>query len=236
MYKKVELLNKKEHKDLSIDKVDDFGFAKELKYAPIGLSEIAKLSSKFPVFITGGDQNHFSVLLAVGENDNYFSLNNRYEDRRYIPNILQTYPFLMVEAKENKGDKTFRAIALDVESSYIGKDKELPFYNNEKETEIFTNKIKLTQHFDKDRFSADELIKVLKEYNLLDKRDITLKVDEREPKTILSDFYVVNQERLYQLDDTILLEWMKKGWIYLLENHMRSIENIDLLLAQSIKG
>ncbi len=235
MYKKVELLSKKEHKNLAIDKIEGYWFAKELRYAPVGLSEIAKLSCKFPVFITGGETNLFSVLLAVGDNDNFFSLNDNYGDRRFVPIFMKMYPFLMVDATEEGSEKNFRALALDVESIYVGESSKIKlFESDESETEVLKQKIKLVQTFDKDRLQADNLIAILKEYNLLDKRDITLKVDENEPKTILKDFYVVNHKRLYELDDAILLEWMKKGWIHLLENHMRSIENIDLLLAQSM--
>ncbi|MEA3383551.1 MAG: SapC family protein, partial [Campylobacterota bacterium] len=193
------------------------------------------LSKRFPIIITGGEEQHFTALLAVGENDNYFSLHNRYEDRRYIPIYLRSYPFLVVEAKdENDDTKLYRSVAIDVESPYIGVDKSIKLFEDNKETQTLNGAIKLVQTFDNDRFEADKLIEVLKEYKLLDKRDITLKLDENEPQTILSDFYVVNQTRLYELSDDILLEWIKKGWIYLLENHMRSIENIDLLLAQSI--
>ncbi len=234
MYKKVELLSKKDHSNLRIDKIEGFEFAKELNYIPVGLSEIAKLATKFPLFITGGDNNHFSALMSVGTNDNYFSINRKYEDKRFVPIYLKTYPFLMVEAKDESSDKVFRAVAIDVESPFIGEDKAFKlFESDEKETGALDQRIKLVQDFDKDRFHADELVKVLKEFKLLDKRDVTLKIDEGEPKTILSDFYVVNQERLYKLDDKILLDWLKRGWIYLIENHMRSIENIDLLLAQS---
>ncbi len=234
MFKKIELLSKKDHKNLSIDKIDNYWFAKELRYAPVGLSEIAKLSTKFPLIITGGDEQHFSVLLAIGNNDNYFSIQNRYEDRRFVPAFMRAYPFLMVEANDGKSDKKFRAVAVDVESLYVGEDKEIKFFSeDEQESELLKRSIGIVQTLDKDRFAADELVKTLNELDLLDKRDVTLKV-ESEAKTILSDFYVVNQERLYSLDDKLLLEWMKKGWIYLLENHMRSMENIDLLLAQSM--
>jgi putative transposase len=235
MYKKIELLSKKDHLNLRIDKIDGFEFAKELKYAPLGLSEIAKLSTRFPVFITGGEDNHFAVLLAVGNNDNYFSLNRKYEDKRFIPIFLKTYPFLMVEANEEDGDKKFRAVALDVGSSYIGEDKSFQlFQNQDNGTNALNQRVKLVKDFDKDRFHADELVTILKKLDLLDKRDITLKLDDGEPKTILSDFFVVNQERLYKLNDKVLLDWTKKGWMFLLENHMRSIENVDLLLAQSM--
>ena len=234
MYKKLELLNKKDHSKLSIDKIDNHWFAKELRYAPVGLSEIAKLSSKFPVIITGGEEQHFSVVLAIGNNDNYFSLQAKYEDRRFIPAFMRAYPFLMVEAKDETNDKVFRAVAVDVESLYVGQNKEIKLFEEDgSETENLKHAITLVQTLDKDRFAADDLIKTLKEHNLLDKRDITLKVDDNEAKTIVSDFYVVNKEKLYALEDALLLEWMRKGWIYLLEKHMESIENIDLLLLQA---
>ena len=74
------------------------------------------------------------------------------------------------------------------------------------------------------------IIDELKKHNLLIKRSFDIKVKENESKTILSDFYVDDKEKLYKLDDKLLVNWAKKGWLHIIEAHIESIENITKLL------
>jgi hypothetical protein len=234
MFKNIELLSKENHENLAIDKMDGYSFAKDLKFAPIGASEIAKLSCKFPVLITGGEDQYFSVLLALGNNDNYFT-NFKLEDGKFLPAFMRTYPFVMVNANEQNSERVFRAVGIDSGSDYVGNDKAIKVFSSKGElSDEVKPKVTLLQNFDKDRSKANELVSLLKEHNLLDKRDVSLKVDGKE-KNILTDFYVVNKERLHSLPDNLIVEWTKNGIMYALESHLNSISNIDNLLSISLK-
>lgn len=235
MYKRIELFSKTNHKDLSLDTMKSLAFSKDVKIIPLGLSEINKLSSFLPIIISGGTENQFVAYCALSNQTNFFS-KSEYK-YTYIPMFLKSYPFLMVDSyEENNETRKLRAIAIDTQSTLIGYDKSNKIFDLNGELSQFgARKIQLVQNFEKDRINGKKLIETLKKYNLLDTREFAIKIETGEKKILLSDFLVVNKQRLYELDDTILLSWAKNGWLYIIESHINSIENINTLLQELIK-
>ena len=93
----------------------------------------------------------------------------------------------------------------------------------------------MVQNLDKDKANSTRLINELKKYNLLDKRSFEIKIEDGSTKSLLSDFFVVNKQRLYELDDETIVKWVKNGWLFVIESHMASISQINTLLTQLIK-
>jgi putative transposase len=235
MYKKIELFSKTNHKDLSLANMTSLDFAKDVKIIPLGLSEISKINSFLPVIISGGTENQFVAYCALSNQINFFS-KEEYK-YTYTPMFLKSYPFLMVDSyEENNEQRKLRAIAIDTESPLVGTNNPNPIFDEKGAlTQFGARKIQLVQNFEKDRINASKLIKELKKYNLLDTREFAIKLENGDKKVLLSDFFVVNKQRLYELDDTILLSWAKNGWLYIIESHIHSIENINTLLQELIK-
>jgi hypothetical protein len=235
MYKKVELLSKSNHKGLALDVLKDLDFAQDIKLVTLGLSEVEKLSSILPILISGGDTQQFVAFSGLSNQKSYFTT-NRCQDM-YIPMLLRGYPFLMVDSvQEGSEDRKFRAVAIDVESELVGGDKTHKIFEQDNVLSAFAQrKVQLVQNLDKDKSNAKRLINELQKYNLLDKRSYEIKVEDGTVKNLLSEFFVVNKERLFELDDEIILKWAKNDWLYTLEAHIKSIENINTLLNQLIK-
>lgn len=226
MFQKVELLNKNEHLNLKVSQPKDFDFSKGIRHIPLGLSEIRKIATILPVVISSGEEMQFSAVISLKNDENYFTTN---KSIIHIPALLKYYPFLMVNAKNGENDQLYRAVAMDMDSGYIGDDKEIPLFENNELTPTAQQIINNLQIYDKDRFAMISLVKELQKYNLLDKRDVELNINGNKQK-ILGDFFVVNRERLMQLEDKILLSWAKSGILLLLELHIASIENIANIL------
>ena len=235
MFKKVELFSKTNHKDLSLANMISLEFAKDVKIIPLGLSEISKVSSFLPVIISGGEENQFVAYCALSNQTNFFS-KEEYKFT-YTPMFFKSYPFLMVDSyEENNEKRKLRAIAIDTQSPLVGTNNPNTIFDEKGELSQFgARKIQLVQNFEKDRINGKKLISELKKHNLLDTREFAIKLNNDEKKVLLSDFFVVNKQRLYELDDTILLSWTKNGWLYIIESHINSIQNINTLLQELIK-
>ncbi|MEA2099556.1 MAG: SapC family protein [Campylobacterota bacterium] len=235
MFKKVELLSRVNHKDLTIDALTNLDFAKEARLVTLGLSEVSKLTSLLPVVISGGEDQQFIAFNALANQNCYFTT-NRCQDI-YLPMSLKGYPFTMVDSYEEGNDeRKFRAVALDVESEFIGDDKSHKIFEDDAKLAKFAHsKVQMVQNLDKDKANSTRLINELNKLNLLDKRSFEIKIEDGSTKSLLSDFYVVNKQRLYELDDEVLVRWAKSGWLFAIESHMASISQINTLLQQLIK-
>jgi len=217
MFKKLVLLSKKAHKELSFAKDEKLEFAKDLKLIPLGLDEVLDFTGLLPVIIK---DNEFVVVSGLPWTDSVFYNNENIFLK--TPLILQAYPFLMVNAKE--GDKNVKAVGIDEEALKDG----IKIFNDNDLSEISKQKIKIAELFDKEKEKVKLLIQDLKKYDLLEKRNFEVKLEEKS-KPLLSDFYVVNREKLLKLDQEILDKWLKNGVLFLLESHMNSIKKITNL-------
>lgn len=235
MYKKVELLSKSNHKDLTLDGLSNLDFAKETRLVTLGLSEVKRLSGILPVIISGGEEQQFVVFTALANQNSYFSTKACKDI--YIPMSLKGYPFTMVDSYEaGNTERKFRAVGLDVQSDFVGENKKYKLFEKEGVLSDFAKtKVQLVQNHDKDKANSAKLISTLKKYNLLDKRSFEIKVEDGSIKSLLSDFYVVNKQRLLELDDELLIQWVRNGWLFVIESHINSIEQINTLLQQIIK-
>jgi len=233
MYKNLELLNKNKHEALCIDELTNYKFAKELTYTPIGLSEIIKISSSLPIFIAGGDKNEFITIMSMMDDTNYF-YDKTYANSTYIPNSLRIYPFLMVNLNDEKNTKAF---SIEIDADCLGTDKTHKLFNNgEIENQHVKNKMNLTMYFDADLEKSADLIKELKEHDLLIKKEFKIKISENQSKQILSNSYIVDHKKLMSLDDSILIKWLRNGWMTIIDYHLNSIINIEKLIDKALEA
>lgn len=238
MYKNIEVLNKSNHSKLSLDKLEGYKASAPSKYIPLGISEVTRLSSKFPVVIGGTEDSlHFTAVLGLGNQENFFANGINFEDRRFVPMFMRTYPFVMVNAKVEGSDKVSRVVAFDKDAKELGDKKEFPLFDKKGEmTDVLSQRVELLKMFDQDRFRADAFVQELKDKDLLTKRSIKMKLEEgKDAAPLLTDFYVVDRKKLTELDDATIANWSKRGYWSLIEAHIKSIENIDLHIANAIK-
>lgn len=243
MYQSLELLSKESHASGSWSAPSSLDYLKDVNFAPLAISEISDIAKGLPVLISNSDDQEFMCVMSLAGKENILSLGQRPVKR--LPRYLQSYPFAMVnaqkgpeasstsEAEEEGGRGTFRAVAIDIASDLVVQNENTAnnaFFEEDhslaKETKQVVARL---NRFEQERQASRILIAALKEHDLLDKRSVDVDING-EKKTILADFFIVNRQRLYNLPAETLKDWMKKGWIKAIENHIDSIENVGVLL------
>ena len=235
MFDKIELLSKQEHQGLYFTAPDDFSYASSLRFAPLALSEVAGVARNLPVMISGGDEQEFVVLMSVSDDANFFAKYWQMGSGIDVPAFIKHYPFTMVNAQQEGSDRLMRAVGVDVESPAVSDSGDFLIMGEggEPSPEV-KEKLKRLQRFEQERVAAHQLVLELKKHELLDKRSIDVKIGE-ESKTLLKDFFVVNRSRIYELPASLIVEWVKRGWMFAIESHIQSIEHVQLLLSSKLK-
>jgi len=62
------------------------------------------------------------------------------------------------------------------------------------------------------------------------KKDFTVKYEDKE-KMILDNFYIINRKKLIELEDKVLATWAKKGWMTVIDCHIKSLNNFQKVLS-----
>lgn len=220
MYKNIEILDTKKHEKSKFDIPVTIDVAKNVGIIPLGVDEVFDMCSIAPVIISSGEESEFIAFTGVSKDVSIYKKINR-----YFPRFLLVYPFLSINVKNEKGEIN-TVIAID-NNNFIGEDKKYNIFNKKNELEqTAKERITLVRQLNTQREISKSIIKTLKEKELLLKKDFKLKLDDGE-KTILNEFYVVNREKLLKLDDATLALWAKKGWMGIIDAHLRSLGNFQ---------
>ncbi len=225
MYKNIEILDKKKHEKLKFNTVDMIEVAKNIGVIPLGVNEVLDMSCISPVLISSGESGEFIAFTGVSKDMTVYNKSNL-----YVPRFIQSYPFFNIVIKDEKG-KTNTVVAIDNDTKYIGKNKKNSIFTKNGELENLTlNKIQLVRELHKQRDISKRIIEELKAKELLVKKDFKVKINNEE-KTILEEFYIVNRDKLLKLDDATLALWAKKGWIGVIDAHLKSLGNFQKILV-----
>ena len=224
MYKNIKIFKKSENLN---NKFSHASIEKKLennKLIPIGIDEVIKYASSFPIIISGKEEHEFVLFSGLSTSNNFFVKCEGIDE----PEFLQTYPFLMIDIKDEK-DNNVSAIAYDKNDEYVGVNKDIEFFNDNKLNQEVINKIEKVRLLQTKRNLAKMLIKELKDKDLLIKQSFNIKIKD-EVRTILKDYYIINRTKMCKLDDKTISTWTRNGWIGLIDAHMFSLRNFQKLV------
>ncbi len=187
-----------------------------MAFVPVLANEIAMVAETFPVVFTSDENPILVALTSLGGENLAINEDGKYITR-YVPAFLRKYPFSLANNKENPDQKV---ILIDESASNVSNTKGKQLFDKDGEqTEILKNAIKFLSDYEKQNIATQTVAKIIKEAGILEDREIS--VGEGDDKKILvKGFQVVNREKLNNLDDKILAEWVRKGIITLIDTHL----------------
>lgn len=225
MFKNVEMLDKEKFKSVKFASVDAIEVAKNSGMIPLGFNEVVDMACYTPVIIFGSDSKEFVSFTGVSKD---ISIYNNNEDV-YLPNFTKTYPFVNTFAKDENG--TIQSIIGIDNGEHVNKRKKLFIFNKKGDLQKVANeKIEMVRELNSKRDISKKIIKELEEHDLLEKQSFKIQQNDEE-KIIIEEFYIVNRNKLVELDDKIISTWAKKGWITIIDCHLKSIGNFKDIFA-----
>jgi len=225
MFKNIEMLDKKKFKSMKFTPVEPKEVAKNIGIIPLGFDEVIDMSCFAPVFIFGKEEREFVSFTGISSEVSIYNTKDA-----YLPKFTKTYPFLNTYAK-NEENKMISVIGID-NSEYVHKRKKQFIFNKKGELQKLTNeKIEQVKELTNKREISKKIINELEKNDLLEKQSFKVKFDNEE-KVIIEEFYIVNRKKLVQLDDKIISLWAKKGWITIIDCHLKSLSNFQSIFEK----
>lgn len=229
MYEKVTLLNKEEHKNVLIKPLVDMSFAKELLVIPITYSEVQYLCSEFPIVFVEAETPYLAIVTGIGKEEGNLALdgNNQWRGGDYIPAYLRRYPFALIRNGAEEGTKALVGVDFDCDC-FSEKEGERLFDEEGNPTEKLLGQIKFLEEYEKELAITAAIIKIVKSKGLLKGLEIGVTIDEK--KKALRGFSAIDWELLYKMEDEVLLDWLRKGWVEIFAMHKGSLKNFNKLM------
>lgn len=209
MYKNLVPLTYEQHKDLKLNPLTDFGFAKQMHLAALTVHEFMRAAAIYPIiFIPDGDAYKPVALIGLQPEENLFlDADDRWQ-ASYIPASIRRYPFALVKTP-TEGEFS---IYLDAESNNLKETEgEAIFEEKDQFSESFT---KLTEMLKEHQISdvlTQDFCQRLQDLDLLAPLKIGYQIGDQGHN--LEGCFVLNEQAFNELSDDDFAEFRQRGYL-----------------------
>jgi len=228
MFDKIVPLSLERHRNQRVKSSIDFNFAKGFHIAYLTLHEFARASAIYPIiFLEDQAKDGFRpvVLMGLNSGENLFVGKDGAWSASYIPAMIRRYPFAL-----SRGDEEGRFVVCIDEASSLVSDAEgdALFDESGEPTQVVENvKRYLAELQQMDVFTQD-FTKFLQEQNML--TPLNMRVNASEQVKNITGCYVINEDRLNNLSDSLFMEIRKKKYLPAIYAHLISLPQIERLV------
>jgi hypothetical protein len=230
MFVKPVALNRHTHKDLLFQPAGGHGFAAKLHAAPLCVSEFFAAAKEYAVvFLRDAAKEPFPVIvLGLNQNENCFVSPDGRWNARYVPLVVRSYPFAVVE------NTAAGSLQVVIDESYPGFDATAgaPLFGDQGHPgPELQRRLEFLQAYQRDVGQTHRFAAELGRLGVLVECGAQLQFDD-SARFGLNGFWVVDEAKLWALADADLIAFGRQGYLSLVTAHLLSISNLGLLAAK----
>ena len=229
LYQRPVALSRDAHRHLRlVPGKASFSYASRTNCAPLACSEFASAATEYPIVFSADakDERLPVALLGIRESENLFVSAHGAWQGGYIPAFVRRYPFLLA-AREGPEDFT-----VCVDEAYAafasGADGEPLFLSDGAEAPALRQAIEFLDNYHTELKRTKAFVERLKALDLLIPRVVHM-TSAHGAKFTLQGFAVVDEKRLETLDERLLGELMRTGYLRCIYAHLLSLGNVARL-------
>ena len=220
-------IKKEMHQNLKLVKARDLSHVEGQHIIPLTAAEFAQASASFPiVLVKNPDSERYRsvAMLGLEAGENLF-----YQDDQWtaisIPQSISMAPFSLGIDPEKENTLT---ACVDLDSEFIGEEKDLPLFEDGKESEVLVNvQQALGRLYDNERMT-EKFIKELQDNNLLQELELNIALSTGEKKKLVG-LFTINEEKLKEFPDDKVLDFHKRGLFVPIYSMLGSISQMNRL-------
>ncbi|MCK4797392.1 MAG: SapC family protein [Spirochaetes bacterium] len=230
-YGKTVALNKELHKNKKISPpTDNYSFTAKTNSVILTGPEFGNACKELCIVFSRIKNNQIVpvVLLGVRNNENLLLNSSNKWCADYIPGFIRRYPFVLAEASIK--DSETLTVCIDESYPGFGVEKGEPLFENNGEYSPFLlNTIQFLKDYHNQFKLTESFTSRLQELDLF--KEYTAKFDLKNGQSFrLGEFLIVNEKKLYELEDKQVLELFQAGQLAWIFFHLTSLANMGLLV------
>ncbi|EEE35949.1 hypothetical protein RKLH11_3550 [Rhodobacteraceae bacterium KLH11] len=221
----------KRHRNRYWQRFTSYRFARDLNACPIVTSEVAQITTSFPIVFQQGTDGYVPVaMLSVVD-----GLASPVVDQRgrwlapYVPSILRCFPF-EIGFSDNSDTETNPVLFVNENSGLVTRDpQDNPFFNADQQ---LTGDLCDVRFFLQSRTIAEAQTNRL--CKLIAEMELFVPLQKQDGLTLPQGFWGIDTRRLKRLPDTCALSLLASGALQLIHAHQISLAHCAWLYrAQS---
>jgi hypothetical protein len=224
-------LDKDKHQDIKILPQLDLGFSKETHLAAATIREFAQLASTMPVVFIEDPSNknvHTVAMLGLDQNKNLFWAEDKWQGP-HVPLNIQRYPFDIRPDGEHLG------VFFDENSHLVAEQGEALFTEAGEPSDFLKNRQQFLAELANSEMLNQRFIKRVVELDLLEQIQIGIQYQDGTARNV-TGIMSINEKKLNGLDDAVVVELHKAGFLGAMYALMMSLAQLNRLVELSNKS
>ena len=226
---KIVPLNRERHRKLRLRTDRRPSFAADRHFVPLTAVEFFEAARDYPVVFAGGENASPVAVLGLRTNENLFvDADGYWPEATYVPAFVRRYPFVLARA----GETSDYNVCLDESYEGLSETEGTPLFDEEgKESEQVTRVLKFLNEY---LIEAERTRRFVERLNALELLTVqSLQVRDRGGRQyVLRDFRVVDEKKLKELGDEVIVELQRSGYLGCIYAHMVSLGNVVRLASR----
>lgn len=232
LYQSLAVLDKDRHQGHRCAPVKDWGIARDMNAVFVSALEFGDVAREYPIAFVPIDQDDQGrpvvtpvALLGLRDRDNvYVSADGRW-DASYLPAFLRRYPFAYVRT----GDSPQVSLALDEAwSGWASPDGERLLEESGEPTPYLKSMTQFLDRFEEEVLRTRLMCARLVELELLRSGEVKGQL-ENGMDVNATGFFMIDEAKLAQLPDEVVLELHRNGILGLIHTHLVSMGQVHAL-------
>ena len=227
-YRNITPLQKEVHKDLYLEKKEDYSFTDKSNHIYLTAVEFTLAGLDYPIVFTQADETIIPVaLLGFAQKKNLFLDTDGKWSGRYIPAYIRRYPFILASTEFNSDN--FNVCIDETYSGFNTQKRGNPLFQEDgSESELLKNVVEFLREYQGHVNLTVRFCARLQQLELLEDVQANLRGPDGKEHS-LSGFKIVNRDKLKNLNDTDTLDLVKTDMMQAIMAHVISMNNLHFI-------
>jgi len=225
-YEKPVLLDREKHRKVRVQPTGGFGFARKSNSLYLATAEFNEACKEYPVVFTRSPNGKVVPVAVLGlrSEENLFVDGEGRWLARYLPAFLRRYPFVLAEVPGQS-----LAVCIDEAYGGLGETEGQALFDEQgQETPFLKQTLEFLTQYQREYARTEAFCKRLEDNGLL--KETNARANLRDGRTFtINGLLVVDEKKLLELPDAVVLAMFRSGELHLLTAHLLSLANIQRL-------
>ena len=236
-YENPQPLSKDKHEKFGVKPVQKpFTFMEKSHSVPLAAPEFISAASSYPIIFLGDDKPTPFAVLGVRQNENLFVTEGVFNHDFYLPAFARRYPFVLAS---DKGNDQFIVCVDEAAECVTNKKPATNFFEKGEASKFTKDAFEFLQAFERDNQATQTMAARLKELDLFEVKEMNFQGQNADgslaDKQKIAEYYAVSQEKLSKLDDKMIVEFSKNGYLPAIYAHLQSLGNWQRLVNFALR-
>ncbi len=217
-YGRPVLIDRRRHGELRLGR-GNYDHARATISIFLNAAEFAAAARSYAIVFVSGETPAPVAILGLQEGRNLFvGADGRWARSAYVPAYVRRYPFILAggEGSERLG------LCIDEACAWVGADGGEPLFRNGERSELLDRALKLCVAFHREHQATEIFTRALVAQDLLVPHRADLRLPDGTTRAV-GGFHVIDPQRFEALEDAVLLDWRRRGWLQPIYAHFISM-------------